>query len=257
MQRRNAVHVKTYDAVLDGPDSAQYPWVSKSMLAIQHKLDAPSTFPCPFARMAFKKKKLRYVIAGWPFDRDALRRVREGLLDYLSLCDTLSGSDAADTALLILFPPEPVPLTIEAYHQQAWMVMQDWINHDPHPWPDDIPLNPHEPMWSMCFRSVPLFVNVSCPAHVARKSRNLGPSLVLVTQPRAGFDRVAGHTPEGDKRRQRIRELMDQYDAPLPWPRELGTYHKGDPEWCQYVLQETNEPRTDYCPLVIPRHRRG
>jgi FPC/CPF motif-containing protein YcgG len=247
--------VSTHDEVFDSSSEIPftYPWARQSLLALKQKLGDPSTFPCPFARRAFKSDKLRYLLAGSPFDKDELKQVRAGLLDYLSLCDTLSGIDEAVTALLIVFEPEPVPLTVEAYHQQAWMIMQDWINNDPEPWPDDIPLNPHEPRWSLCFRGVTLFVNVSCPAHVARRSRNLGPSLVFVTQPRAGFDLVAGDTLEGDKVRQRIRDLMDKYDAPLPWPRVLGTYARGELEWLQYVLTETNASRTDRCPLVIRR----
>jgi FPC/CPF motif-containing protein YcgG len=245
--------VLTHDEVFDSRSEIYhtYPWARQSLLALKQILGEPSAFPCTFARRAFKSKKLRYLIAGWPFDKDERRRVREGLLDYLSLCDTLSGIAEWMTALLILFQPEPVPLTVEAYHQQAWMIMQDWINNDPEPWPDDIPRDPHQPMWSLCFRGVPLFVNVSCPTHVARNSRNLGPSLVLVTQPRAGFDRVAGNTSEGAKVRQRIRDLVDKYDAPLPWPRELGTYHKGELEWPQYAIKDDNKPRTDRCPLVI------
>jgi FPC/CPF motif-containing protein YcgG len=247
----------TQDDVFDSRSEIylRYRWARQSLDALKQILSEPSKFPCTFARSAFKSQKLRYLLAGSPFDKDELRRVREGLLDYLSLCDKLSGIDESMTALLILFQPEFVPLTVEAYHQQAWMVMQDWINNDPEPWPDDIPLDLHQPMWSLCFRGVPLFVNVSCPAHRTRKSRDLGPSLVLVTQPRAGFDPVADNTPRGRKVRQHIRDLVDKYDAPLSWPRELNFYHEGGLEWPQYALKDDDAPRTDRCPLVIRGRR--
>lgn len=232
------------------PVHEAYPWALHSLDALGSILHAPSAFPCTFSRHAFKTGKLLYLLAGSPFDQRERVRVRQGLLEYLALLDSLSGIEEAMRALVVLFEPESPRLSVDTYHMQAWMVMQDWIDNDPLPWPSTIPRDPHSPYWSLCFRGVPLFVNVSTPAHSTRRSRNLGPSLALVTQPRAGFDRVAGDTPEGDKVRAHIRRLMADYDE-VPAPGELGTYGRGDLEWCQYTLLEHNTPRADRCPLSV------
>ena len=102
-------------------------------------------------------------------------------------------------------------------------------------------------MWSLCFQDVPIFVNVSCPAHVRRRSRNLGPSLAFITRC-AGFDRVAGATPKAMPFAP-DRQLMHDYDG-MPAPDDLGTFTRSENrEWWQYMLLEENGPRTDKCPL--------
>lgn len=230
------------------PGRIGYEWSEGVIGDLRGILAEPSAFPCTFARRAFKANQLHYLFAGSPFDAAERARVRQGLIEYLDYMDGLTGIEESMNALVIAFEPDSSPLPAEAYHQRAWMVMQDWIDNDPSPWPGDVPSDPHAAFWSLCFRGVPLFVNVSNPAHETRRSRNLGRSLVLVTQPRAGFDRVADDTPEGDKIRNHIRALMAAYDG-IPAPEELGTYHRGDLEWVQYALLETNAERQDRCPL--------
>jgi FPC/CPF motif-containing protein YcgG len=232
------------------PIHKEYPWIPLVLADLTQTLSNQKEFPCTFARHAFKADQLHYLFAGSPFDRDARYRIRQGLLQYLEHMDGLSGIEESMQALIVFFEPDDSPLSADGYHQRAWMIMQDWIDHDPKPWPQDIPLNPSSPFWSLCFRGVPLFVNVSSPAHEIRRSRNIGRSLALITQPRAGFDRVAGNTVKGNKIRHLIRELMHEYDG-IPAPGELGTYHRGDLEWWQYTLQETNVTRRDRCPLKM------
>lgn len=227
---------------------AEYPWGHSVLNDLTHTLSDDNAFPCTFARHAFKSGQLHYLFTGSPFDKQARLRVRKGLLQYLTHMDGLSGIEESMQALIIFFEPDVSPLSADAYHQRAWMIMQDWIDHDPLPWPQDIPLDPNMSFWSLCFRGVPLFVNVSSPAQQIRRSRNIGRSLALVTQPRAGFDRVAGNTAKGNKMRHYIRKLMHEYDG-IPAPEELGTYHRGDLEWWQYTLQENNATRKDQCPL--------
>lgn len=245
-------HSEAFDS--HHPIHETYPWINTVLTDISHILSEPNVFPCTFAKHAFKAQQLHYLFTGSPFDKLARERVRKGLLHYLQHMDSLSGLEESMQALLILFEPDASPLSAEAYHQRAWMIMQDWMDHDPSPWPNHIPLEPTSPFWSLCFRGVPLFVNVSSPAHKRRKSRNIGRSLALITQPRAGFDRVAGNTDKGNKIRHLIRELMHEYDG-MSAPHELGTYHRGDLEWWQYTLQETNDKRRDSCPLKISKFR--
>jgi FPC/CPF motif-containing protein YcgG len=229
----------------------QFPWAAEVYREYSRIMEGP--FPCLFARRAHQNEQILYLLAGSPDAPEQRRRVRQGMLEYLAVTDRLTGMAASMNALTILFEPERPMLSVEEYHRQAWSVMQDWIDHDPMPWPASIPTDAEDPLWSLCFRGVPVFVNVSCPAHVLRRSRNVGPSLALVTQPRAGFDLVAGPGTRGDAIREAIRRLMNAYDD-IPAPDDLGTYTRTDNrEWLQYVLREDNHPRTDRCPLRIRR----
>lgn len=233
---------------VDSPDA--YAWAKASLEDFSSYLEEPSKFPCNFARAAFRTHSLHFIFAGSGTDPLELARVRQGLREYLETVSRLSGIEESMNALAILFKPEAEDQTLAGYHETAWQVMQDWINNDPEPWPHEIPTDPEQPFWSLCFAGVPIFVNVSAPAHHRRKSRNLGQSLALITQPRAGFDLVGGPTPEGDRARQRIRAQVELYDGE-PSPDVLGTYHRGDLEWKQYVLTESNAEHLSHCPLHV------
>jgi FPC/CPF motif-containing protein YcgG len=236
----------------DDPVHARHPWARASLGDLAQALEAKNGFPCSFARSAYRQRMLHFAFVESPFCPQERRRLRTMLGAYLDTTRELSGIVESMTVLMIVFRPETLTLSVDAYHQQAWMVMQDWIDNDSQPWPDAIPTDPEAPFWSVSFGSVPLFVNISSPAHAIRRSRNLGASLVLVTQPRAGFDLVAGPTPEGDRVRARIRADMERFDG-IPAPPDLGTYARGDLEWKQYALQEHNEDDGRVCPLVISR----
>lgn len=153
----------------------------------------------------------------------------------------------------MVFHPERVAApSVASYHQIAWSVLQFWHDVDPAPWPGTVAKDPHTPHWTMCFLGVQIFVNISNPAHRRRRSRNLGPALTLVINPRERFDKVAGDTPAGWKIRQRIRERIEAYDG-LAHSPALGSYEAGEIEWRQYGLMESNEPRTDRCPFKMRR----
>ena len=240
---------------VDGADNTSnasntYPWAKASLEDFSSYLREPSKFPCNFARTAFRTNTLHFVFAGSDSDPLELARVRQGLREYLKTVSVMTGIEESMNVLVILFKPEVEEQALDHYHRTAWHVMQDWVDNDPEPWPPEIPTDPEQPFWSLCFAGVPLFINVSAPAHRHRKSRNLGRSLALVTQPRAGFDLLAGPTPEGDKVRQRIRRQVEQYDG-QPAPDVVGTYHRGDLEWKQYVFTDTNDEKLTRCPLHI------
>jgi FPC/CPF motif-containing protein YcgG len=225
-------------------------WGVNAYRAFADVMEDPA-FPCMFARHAHKRDSLLFLFADAPSEPQVLQTVRAGLIDYLQYVGSMQGLDGALTVLNVMFRPAVPPLALEAYHRQAWDVLQYLHDNDPHPWPADIPTDPDDPLFSFCFAGVPLFINVSCPAHRRRRSRNLGPSLVLVLQPRHGFDGVGGAHVKGDEVRKKVRALIEQFDG-QPAAPELGTYSRGDNrEWWQYALPEDNRPRTDRCPLRI------
>ena len=174
------------------------------------------------------------------------------MLEYLALIDTLEGIEASMNVLTILFAPEQPVLSLAEYHRQAWNVMQNWIDHDPQGWPTNIPKNPDHPLWSLCFRGVPILRSTSTARPMSSTAAEiLRPSLALITQPRDGLDHVAGPSPHGDAVRKKIRRQMHSYDGQAA-PDDLGTYsHASNREWWRSVILEENTPRVDPCPLRI------
>ncbi|MEU7282083.1 YqcI/YcgG family protein [Streptomyces sp. NPDC045431] len=62
-------------------------------------------------------------------------------------------------------------------HAFGWHVLQELHRVDPAPWPAGVARRPESEAWSMCFNGMPLFCNMSNPAHRVRRSRHLGGSL--------------------------------------------------------------------------------
>ncbi|MFD3808180.1 YqcI/YcgG family protein [Streptomyces sp. NPDC058611] len=213
----------------------------------KHLTDAD--FPCVFSRNAFRKELLRFIFVE-NAEEDGLLHLGEGLKEYVELSRGWDG--ALDTAypLLVVFSPTAVGEdSVEAYQSFGWQVLQGLHEIDPEPWPQDVGTDPESESWSMCFNGMPLFVNMSSPAHEVRRSRNLGRHFVLVVNPRERFDVFAGDTPSGRKVRSNIRSRIARYDG-TPHASQLGSYGAGALEWSQYGLVEENVARTDRCPFV-------
>jgi FPC/CPF motif-containing protein YcgG len=206
-------------------------------------------FPCFFAAKAFESGGQRFLFCESPDSPDSLSTIATRVTEYLGIVGAKTGWDALVTILFIVFRPVTPVLALDAYHAQGWKVLEYLHLHDPKAWPAQIPKDVEDPQWSFCYNGVPLFINMSCPAHHNRKSRNVGDSFVLIMQPREGFDEVAGNTPKGVQARKTIRARLSRYDLVGPSPA-LGSYGNSDThEWRQYALQDDNEPRELQCPL--------
>ena len=247
----------TFDDVNDSghPVHALHPWVEEAIadFAATVATEERGGFPCTFSRAALRRRTLYFAFIDDVRDGAQRAQLRQSLSVYLDRTRTLPKVEEHLHVLLIFGRPAHPPLSLAEYHGQAWTLMADWTSNDPDPWPASIPTDPHEPFWSLCFRSTQLFVNVSCPAHVQRRSRNLGRSLVLVTQPREAFDIVAGPGKRGDALRRVIRERMDVYDS-VPWPTYLGTYGRGELEWPQYAVADSVEGDAEQLARGCPLH---
>lgn len=80
---------------------------------------------------------------------------------------------------------------------------------------------PEHPDWELYLDGIGLFVNVSSPRHVARRSRNVGPAFTVIAQARESFDRDGRAS---DKSRKAIRQRLLTYDDVPPHPG-LGSFH--------------------------------
>jgi FPC/CPF motif-containing protein YcgG len=137
------------------------------------------------------------------------------------------------------------------YAEQFWSILQDLHDADTSEWPADIPRDPADSAWEFSFDGVPMFVFAAAPSYSRRASRNVGPGLVLLFQPRNVFDGIKGGTPRGMAARQIIRTRLNRWDTVPPHP-DLGDY--GDPsnnEWRQYFVPDDQGRLHEKCPLQI------
>jgi hypothetical protein len=108
--------------------------------------------------------------------------------------------------------------------------------------PDDI-------LWEFAFERCEMFVVGASPTYKHRRSRNLGPGVVLVFQPRFLFIDPATSQPIAASVRQRIHKRMLAYDGMTVHP-DIGFYGSaGNREWKQYALPDDNESETGACPF--------
>lgn len=225
-------------------------WHHEVAQDLRSRLLPPSEFPCTFSQNAWRRGLVWYAFVDALTDTGRAA-ARADLRAYVADARVWDGQVNTARPLIMAFAPSAARAeTIEDYHAIGWRVLQDWLDHDPAPWPQDVARAPGAAYWSMCFDGMQLFVNMSCPAHVERQSRNLGRHFVLVVNPRERFDMVAGDTPEGRRVRTVIRDRCAAYDG-MPHAPELGSYQKGEIEWVQYALGDSNDRDPGACPLKM------
>ena len=223
-------------------------WHGAVLADLAQRLTPPSGFPCTFSQNAFRRELTRFIFVegDTPADRAA---TRADLSAYIAEARGWDGQVNTARPLVIAFSPAAVPPgDLASYHAFGWRILQDWHDNDPAPWPEDVSRDPDTPYWSMCFDGMQLFVNMSAPAHVTRKSRNLGRHFLFIVNPRERFDVVAGETPDGARVREVIRARAEAYDG-LPHAPVLGKFLKGELEWPQYALPDDNENFPSACPF--------
>ncbi|MFC9294412.1 YqcI/YcgG family protein [Streptomyces sp. NPDC057011] len=222
-------------------------WHRAAVEEVASRLTDPD-FPCVFSRNAFRKQLLKFVFVE-DAGSDGMRHLAEALTEYVELSRAWDGQLDTAYPLVVMFSAEAVTAgSVEGYHSFGWQVLQELHRLDPAPWPEDVAQDPGSASWSMCFNGMPLFCNMSNPAHRNRRSRNLGTYFALVVNPRERFDVFAGDTPSGRKVRANIRRRIHGYDGIQHSP-QLGSYGAGALEWLQYGLIDENAERSGVCPF--------
>lgn len=217
---------------------------------LESRLDRDSGFPCVFSKNAFRKQLMKFIFVE-NVEPSGIQHLAEGLKEYVEISNHWEGTLDTAYPLLVAFSLDAISAhTVEGYHAFGWEVLQKLHEVDPAPWPEDVANDPDSHNWSMCFNGMPLFCNMSNPAHQVRQSRNLGERFILVINPRERFDVFAGDNPGGRKVRSNIRSRIGRYDK-TPHASQLGSYAAGGIEWWQYGLVEDNVERTDKCPFTF------
>jgi FPC/CPF motif-containing protein YcgG len=150
------------------------------------------------------------------------------------------------SSLIAFFEPDPSITDHKSFVARFWQILQLLHDHDRDPVTDKAP---DHPLWEFAFERCEMFVVGASPTYQCRRSRNLGPGVVLVFQPRSLFIDPATSQPIAAPVRQRIHKRMMAYDGMTVHP-DIGFYGNiGNREWKQYALPDDNDPEAGSCPF--------
>jgi len=243
--------VKQSEWPCDLPKS--YEWAASQLDDISQRFieepGTPNGFPCVFGHNAFKRKLVYFsLIPSAGPDQFDLNVLTDDVGEYLEHSKSWDGDVNTHNPLLVVFQAKKTAKPTEFYKDRFVEALQHLIDVDDVPWPSSVVLNATHHSWTMCFKGIEIFVNVSHPNHVNRRSRNLGEGMVFVLNPRQRFDVVAPANRQGHLIEEKIRSNIDVYDR-IPRSRLLGSYAKDEHQWHQYMLPDDNESPALQCPL--------
>lgn len=206
------------------------------------KLRAPD-YPCFFGQSGEARGEMLYTFIA--------KGIAEGRLDEFVMnmrqFVRLIGTPEYQRCSLVAFSePDPSITDHTSFVARFWQILQFLHEHDRDPALDRAP---EHPLWEFSFERSEMFVVGASPTYRRRHSRNLGPGIVLVFQPRSLFIDPATSQPIAAPVRQRIHKRMLAYDG-MPVHPDIGFY--GDSinrEWKQYALPDDNEPESGVCPF--------
>jgi uncharacterized protein len=222
-------------------------WLQRSH-AIFRKHILHREYPCNFGTVAEKQGDLKIAY----IEGTDQEHIPQTLATFLS---SAALHPNRQQVLALFFEPEEKERNLEYYQERFWNLLQYLHDHDPSPWPEDIPLNPDDPYWEFTFNGVPMFVFEAAPAYRQRLSRNLGPGMIVLFQPRNVFNHIEGDTPAGRKARRTIRQRSIKWDHMGIHP-DMGSYpEKNNREWKQYFLPDNITPVQGQCPLHLGHAR--
>ncbi len=225
-----------------GPDGVTaQPWWGEVTVPFTHALSDPR-YPCHFGRVALERGELFATF----FRGDDVAGLAANLAAFLDL----SRQHLQRRMALAAFrEPEAQERPERWYADELWRILRELHTHDDRPWPGEIPTDVDEPGWEFSYHGVPMFVFSTAPSYQHRRSRNLGPGMVLLFQPRNVFDGVEGGTPAGTKARENIRAKLEAWDTAPPHP-DLGSYGDvSNREWLQYFLADDDSRLFSRCPF--------
>jgi len=227
-----------------GPEgTVPEPWWSGVAKEFAENVGHPE-YPCHFGRAALERGEL----FGTFFNGDDMPTLADTLRSFLDM----SRQHLRRRMVLAAFRrPESTPRTEYWYDAEFWRILQALHRADERAWPGELPVDPDEPGWEFAFHGTPIFVFCASPSYLQRRSRGLGPGMVLLFQPRNVFAGIEGGTPAGTRARELIRARTQAWDDELPHP-DLGSY--GDTpnrEWRQYFIADDSSRLHERCPLDI------
>lgn len=196
-------------------------------------------YPCFFGQGGEARGEMLYTFI-------AESRVEELATNMRRFISLIGTPQYERSSLVTFFEPDRRMSDHASFVTYFWQVLQLLHQQDSHPATDMLP---DHPLWEFSFERCEMFVVGASPTYRVRRSRNLGPGMVLIFQPRSLFIDPTTSKPISVEVRRRIHSRMLTYDGMAVHP-DIGFY--GDPlnrEWKQYALPDDNEPEVGTCPF--------
>jgi uncharacterized protein len=202
------------------------------------RLRAPD-YPCFFGQTGEARGEMLYTFV-------AQGGLNEFVIDMRAFVSLIGGPAHERSSMVAFFEPDPSITDHPSFIARFWQVLQFLHDHDRAP---AIERTPDDPLWEFSFQRCEMFVVGASPTYQLRRSRNLGPGVVLVFQPRKLFMDPATSQPIAATVRQRIHKRTLAYDGMSIHP-DIGFYgNLSNREWKQYALPDDNRPETGGCPF--------
>lgn len=198
-----------------------------------------SEYPCFFGQGGEARGEMIYTFVA----RNELEELVTNMQQFVRL---IAGPPYERCSLVAFFEPDPSITNHTEFIARFWHVLQFLHEQDDDP---ALSRSTDDPLWEFSFQHCEMFVVGTSPTYRRRSSRNLGPGIVLIFQPRILFVDPATSQPIAVSVRKRLHKRMLDYDG-MPVHPDIGFY--GDPinrEWKQYALPDDNEPETGICPF--------
>jgi uncharacterized protein len=230
----------------DSSQSAVPPWARSGYEAFCRTIESQAPgFPCIYGVRTYNENGLRFAFIRDDTTLPGLDELGQVVWDYSIACREIGQF----TTLATFFPATSSELaTLGGYRRRYWRILQWLIEHDPAPWPKDVPVDPSDPDWEFCFGGLPMFAPANLPIYVRRRSRR-NPCFMILFQPRFVFDELIAQPRKLAAARRVIRARALAFDD-VPVHPAIGVYGEGgNLEWKQYVLPDSSEPVTGECPL--------
>jgi FPC/CPF motif-containing protein YcgG len=196
-------------------------------------------YPCFFGQTAEARGEMLYTF----IEAAQLDEIVGNTRRFVHLLDTPEFERASLTAF---FKPDPTLQDHSSFVARFWQVLRYLHEHDSSPARGR---TPEDPLWEFSFEECEMFVVGTSPTYRLRRSRNLGPGMALIFQPRRLFIDPTTSQPIAADVRHRIHKRMLAYDG-MPVHPDIGFY--GDArnrEWKQYALPDDNAPEQGTCPF--------
>jgi uncharacterized protein len=231
------------DRVLDRDLLGVHPredWKLKAYQQYKAKLSA-SEYPCFFGQTGELRGEMMYTFIA----QGALLHMADSMERFVGL---LATPQYARCSLVTFFEPDENLTNHSAFVHRFWQVLQLLHERDPRP---AVERTPDHPLWEFSFAGCEMFAVGASPTYTNRRSRNLGPGIVIIFQPRILFIDPTTSAPIAAEVRQRIHRRMLAYDGMTVHP-DIGFYGQAtNREWKQYALPDDNLPENGLCPFHV------
>ena len=206
--------------------------------------DKEKPFPCIPATIGFSMNQLRYGFIGSPRRDTTIKELASLLTSY-----TEQSREFGNYTSLIIFYETPESMNdapVEEYEQIFWEHLSGLTALDEFEWPEDIPQDPHNPIWEFCFNDEKYFMYCATPAHKNRQSRHFDMMMLAIT-PRWVLQEFNKSQSYAKRIKSQVRKRLAKYDSISIHP-DLNTYGAQDNfEWRQYFLRD-DDTSLSKCP---------